>query len=123
MRISYKNLSIAVKSHPKYSFTSLTRTVKFLFRDKKTIEQLIKKVSIWNYSLDKMTSGLDQELSRRRPKTQLSTSDTNQLQQLEVAATMFEHPDLQRMASVRNVMEKGVQSARVTQHIYLHTLP
>ena len=98
--------SIAVESHPKYSFTSLTRTGKFVLRDEKTIEQLIHKLSIWNDSLDKMTSGLDQELSRRRLKIQLSTSDTNQLQQLEVAATVFEHPDLQRMACVRNVIRK-----------------
>jgi hypothetical protein len=84
--------------------------VKFVLRDKKRIEQLIQKLGFWNDSLDKMTSQLDQESSRRRLRTRLSTSDTTQLQHLEAAASMFVHPDIQRMASTRTVIEQAIQS-------------
>ena len=105
-------MSLAVKSHPKHTLMGLTRTVKFVLRDKKRMEQLIKKLNFWNESLDKMTSRLEQESSRRRLRTQLSTNDTTQLQYLESAATMFEHPDIYRMASARNTLEKGVQEEK-----------
>lgn len=73
------------------------------------MEQLIKKLKHWNESLDKMTSRLDQESSRRWLRIRLSTSDMTQLQRLERAATMFDHPDIQRMACARSTIEQGIQ--------------
>ena len=105
-------MSLAAKSQSKHTLAGLSRTVKFVLRDKRRIEQLIKKLSFWNDSLDKMTSRLEQESSRRRLRAQLSTSDTIELQHLETAATLFEHPDIQRMASARNVIEQGVQNEK-----------
>ena len=61
-----------------------------------------------------MTSRLEQESSRRRLRTQLSTSNTTQLQHLETAATIFEHPDIHRMANARSIIEQGIQSEKLS---------
>ena len=113
-----EHMSIAVKSPPKSTkgtITRISRTVKFVLRDKKKMEQLIKQLSYWNDSLDKMISRLDQESSRRRLRTQLSTGDTTQLQCLEAAAALFEHKDLQSMASARHVIEQDYFSGPLHQ--------
>ncbi len=113
-----ENMSLAVKSPPKNTkgtITRISRTVKFVLRDKKKMEQLIKQLNYWNDSLDKMTSRLDQESSRRRLRTHLSTDDTTQLQYLEAAAALFQHKDLQRMASARNVIEQDYCSGPLHQ--------
>ncbi|KAM0798968.1 prion-inhibition and propagation-domain-containing protein [Usnea florida] len=113
-----ENISLAVKSSTKSTkgiVTSISRTVKFVLRDKKKLEQLIKKLNYWNDSLDKMTSRPDQESSRRRLRTHLSTGDTTQLQCLEAAAALFQHKDLQRMASARNLIEQDYYSEPLHQ--------
>ncbi|KAL6716894.1 hypothetical protein ACLMJK_004806 [Lecanora helva] len=107
-----QNMALAAKSPPKHTLERVSRTVKFVLRDKRRIEQLIKKLSFWNDSLDKMTSRLEQESSRRNLRTKLSTNDTTQLRYLETAATIFKHPDIQRMASARNVIEQSVQNEK-----------
>lgn len=71
------------------------------------MEQPIKQLNYWNDSLDKMTSRLAQDSSRRRLRTYLSTGDNTQLQYLEAAAALFQHKDLDPMASARNVIEQG----------------
>ena len=113
-----ENMSLTVKSPPKNTkgtITRISRTVKFVLRDKKKMEQLIKQLNYWNDSLDKMTSRLDQESSRRRLRTYLSTGDTTQFQCLEAAAALFQHKDLQRMASARNVIEQDYFSGPLHQ--------
>ena len=105
-----ENMNLTIKSPPKNTtnaITRISRTVKFMLRDKKKMEQLIKQLNYWNDSLDKMTSRLDQESSRRRLRTCLSTADTTQLQYLEAAAAFFKHKDLERMAGARNLIEQG----------------
>ena len=104
-------MSLAVKSPPKHTFRGLSRTVKFVLRDKKKIEQLVKKLGFWNDSLDRMTSRLEQQSFRRRLRTRLFTNDITQLQRLERAAQMFNHPDLQQMAGARNAIEQGTQQS------------
>lgn len=106
-----QRMSLAVKSPPKHTFRELSQTMKFVLRDKKKIEQLVKKLGFWNNSLDRMTSRLEQQSSRRRLRTRLFTDDITQLQRLERAAQMFNHPDLQQMAGVRNAIEEGTQQS------------
>ena len=107
---SLESMTLAVKiprKNTKNTITRISRTVKFVLRDKKKMEQLIKQLNYWNDSLDKMTSCLDQESSRRRLRTYLSTGDTTQLQYLEAAAALFQHKDLERMAGAMNIIEQG----------------
>lgn len=101
-----RDLSILDKAPPKNAFTSLSRRIKFELRDKKRIEDLIKQLCYWNDSLDKMTSGLEQDAQRRRLRTHFSTGDTTQLQHVEAAAAMLNHRDIQQMARVRLVIEQ-----------------
>lgn len=75
------------------------------------MEQLIKQLSYWNDSLDKMTSRLEQESTRRRLRTYLSTDSTEELQHLEAAAALLQHQDIERMASLRNMIEQGRRSS------------
>ena len=103
-------MSISVKSPPKHTISRISQTVKFVLRDKRKTEQLIKKLGYWNDSLDKMTSRLEQESSRRRLRTCLSTDDPTQLHNLEAAAALFKHQDLEVMASTRNVIDQGYHS-------------
>lgn len=105
-----ESMNLAVKIPTKNTtntITRISRTVKFVLRDKKKMEQLIRQLSYWNDSLDKMTSRLDQESSRRRLRTYLSTGDTTELQYLEAAAVLFQHKDLEKLASARNMIEQG----------------
>lgn len=66
------------------------------------------QLSRWNYSLDQLTSRIDQDSSRRRMRTHFSTSDTVQLQQLQAAAKLLDHRDIQLMAAARMVIEQGI---------------
>lgn len=76
-------------------------------RDKARIKALIKKLGSWNESLHQMSSRSEQEKSRRRLRVLLSTGDVAELQCLEAAAAMFHHPDLQRMANARSIIEQA----------------
>lgn len=108
-----ENMTLAAKSPPKYTKSTITRvsrTVKFVLWDKRKMEQLIKQPNYWNNSLDRMRSRLDQESSRPRLRTYLSTGDTTQLQYLEAAAALFQHRDLEKMASARSVIEQSYRS-------------
>ena len=55
-----------------------------------------------------MISRLEQDSSRRQLRIQQSTSDSIQLEHLETAATILEHPDISQMASARNVIEQSM---------------
>ncbi len=104
------SMQIAVKSPTrKQTFTSFFRTAKFVLRDKKKMEDLIKGLCYWNDSLDKMTSPLEQVASRRRLRINFSSGDPKQLQHLEAAAVLLKHRDLEQMASARRVIEEGFQ--------------
>lgn len=77
------------------------------------MQQLISKLCSWNDSLDKMTSPLVQTASRRRLRTNFSTGDPQQLRDLEAAAKLLNHRDLERMASARRVIEEGFSSNKL----------
>lgn len=100
-----ESMSLSAKAPPKRTLMGIGRTFKFILRDKGKIEILIKKLCSWNDSLNQMSSRLEQESSRRRLRTFLSTGDTTQLDYLEAAASLFKHPDIERMANARNVIE------------------
>ena len=85
----------------------LPKTLKFVLREKKRMQQLIQQLSYWNDSLDKMISRLDQESARRRLRAHFSTSDTSELRDLEAAAAFLKHQDIQRMARARTIIEQG----------------
>lgn len=106
-------MQIAAKSPPKHTLTSIARTAKFILRDKSKMQQLIKKLCSWNDSLDKMTSPLVQTASRRRLRTNFSTGDPQQLKDLEAAAKLLNHRDLERMATARRVIEEGCSSEKL----------
>ena len=69
------------------------------------MEQLIKQLSYWNDSLDKMTSQQEQESSRRRLTTYLSTGSIEKLQHLKAAAALQQHQDIEWVANVRKTIE------------------
>ena len=85
----------------------MAKAAKFALRDKDKLEKLIKKLSHWNDRLDKLTSRLDQESARRQLRTRFSTSDSDQLQLLELAAAFLRHYDIVSMASTRRLIEEG----------------
>ena len=76
----------------------------------KKMRDLVTQLSHWNNGLDRLTSRLDQDSSRRRLRTFFSTSDTTQLRHLEAAADLLEHRDIQLMAAARMVIEQGYLS-------------
>ncbi|KAL8763845.1 MAG: hypothetical protein Q9184_000441 [Pyrenodesmia sp. 2 TL-2023] len=102
-----ESMEISVTSPKKRSVLGLARTIKFVLRDKKKMEALVKELSYWNDSLDKMTSRLEQESARRRLRVRFSTGNVDELQQLQAAAALLQHRDLEKLASARTVIEKG----------------
>ncbi|KAL8783987.1 MAG: hypothetical protein Q9213_004238 [Squamulea squamosa] len=102
-----ESMELSVKSPPKRSVIGLARTIKFVVRDKKKMQQLVKDLCYWNDSLNEMISGLEQASARRRMRVRFSTGDVDQLQQLQAAAALLQHRDLEEMASARTVIEKG----------------
>src|SRR5271170_5392701 len=64
---------------PKRTLSRITSALKFVMKDKKRLEQLVKELCYLNDSLHKLAPGLDQESSRRRLRTFLSTNDIEQL--------------------------------------------
>lgn len=103
-------MRISVTSPKKRSLLGLARSFKFVLRDKKKMEALVKELCYWNDSLDKMTSRLEQESARRRLRVRFSTGNIDELQQLQAAAALLQHRDLEKMASARTVIEKGYSS-------------
>ncbi|KAI4207746.1 MAG: hypothetical protein LQ346_000396 [Caloplaca aetnensis] len=105
-----ESMRISVTSPKKRSLLGLARSFKFVLRDKKKMEALVKELCYWNDSLDKMTSRLEQESARRRLRVRFSTGNIDELQQLQAAAALLQHRDLEKMASARTVIEKGYSS-------------
>ncbi|KAI4282473.1 MAG: hypothetical protein L6R38_002897 [Xanthoria sp. 2 TBL-2021] len=102
-----ESMQLSVESPPKRSVVGLAKTIKFVVRDKKKMQQLVKKLCYWNNSLNEMISGLEQASARRRLRVRFSTGDIDQLQQLQAAAALLQHRDLEEMASARTVIERG----------------
>ncbi|KAI4277370.1 MAG: hypothetical protein LQ337_001811 [Flavoplaca oasis] len=102
-----ESMQLSVKSPPKRSVIGLAKTFKFVVRDKKKMQQLVKDLCHWNDSLNHLVSGLEQASARRRLRIHFSTGDVDQLQQLQAAAALLQHRDLEEMASARTVIEKG----------------
>lgn len=96
-----------IKQPPKRSVIGLARSLKFVLRDKRKMQQLVKELCYWNDSLDKMIDKLAQESMRRRLRVRFSTGNIDQLQQLQAAASILQHRDLEEMASARTVIEQG----------------
>ncbi|KAI4248474.1 MAG: hypothetical protein L6R40_001035 [Gallowayella cf. fulva] len=102
-----ESMQLSIQSPPKRSVVGLARTIKFVVRDKKKMQQLVKELCHWNDSLDKMMSRLEQESARRRLRVRFSTGNVDHLQQLQAAAALLQHRDLEEMASARTVIETG----------------
>lgn len=102
---SLESLSLAPESSSKNTISSVSRTFKFVLRDKKKIEKLIKKLRDRNDSLNSMTSQLEQESSRRRLRARLPTDNP----ELRAAAALLNHHDIENMANARNVIEQGIK--------------
>ncbi|KAL8873788.1 MAG: hypothetical protein Q9174_000798 [Haloplaca sp. 1 TL-2023] len=102
-----ESMKISQKQPPKRSVIGLARSMKFVLRDKRKMEQLVKDLCYWNDSLDKMTDKLLQESRRRQLRVRFSTGNIDQLEQLQAAASLLKHRDLEEMASARTVIEKG----------------
>ncbi|KAL9587247.1 MAG: hypothetical protein Q9212_000406 [Teloschistes hypoglaucus] len=102
-----ESMQISIKQPPKRSVIGLARSVKFVLRDKRKMQQLVKELCYWNDSLDKMIDKLAQESMRRRLRVRFSTGNIDQLQQLQAAASILQHRDLEEMASARKVIEQG----------------
>lgn len=118
-----ESMQISVKQPPKRSVIGLARTIKFVLRDKRKMETLIKELCYWNDSLDKMTSRLEQESMRRRLRVKFSTGNVDDLQQLQAAAALLQHRDLERMASARTVIERGYSTETPSQPLGADTIP
>lgn len=107
-----ESMHISVKQPPKRSVIGLARSVKFVLRDKRKMQQLVKELCYWNDSLDKMVDRLAQESMRRRLRVRFSTGNIDQLQQLQAAASILQHRDLEEMASARTVIEQGYSAEK-----------
>ncbi|KAL8835135.1 MAG: hypothetical protein Q9170_003440 [Blastenia crenularia] len=118
-----ESMQLSVKQPPKRSILGLARTIKFVLRDKKKMEALVKELCYWNDSLDKMTSRLEQESMRRRLRVRFSTGNIDDLQQLQAAAALLEHHDLEKMASARTVIEKGYSNEPPSQLLDPQSIP
>ncbi|KAL8939852.1 MAG: hypothetical protein Q9211_002549 [Gyalolechia sp. 1 TL-2023] len=118
-----ESMQISVKQPPKRSVLGLARTVKFVLRDKKKMETLIKELCYWNDSLEKMTSKLEQESMRRRLRVKFSTGNVDDLEQLQAAAALLQHRDLEKMASARTVIERGYSTETPSQPPDADTTP
>ncbi len=102
-----ESMQLSVNSPPKRSVLGLAKTIKFVVRDKKRMQHLVKDLCYWNDSLNGMISGLEQASARRRLRVHFSTGDIDQLQHLRAAAALLQHRDLEELASARTVIEKG----------------
>ncbi|KAL8708239.1 MAG: hypothetical protein Q9220_006816 [cf. Caloplaca sp. 1 TL-2023] len=107
-----ESMQLSVKSPPKRSVLGLTKTIKFVLRDRKKMEDLVQRLCYWNNSLDTMSSKLEQQSRRRSLRVKLSTGNVDQLQELQAAATLLQHQDLEKMASARTVIEKSYRSEK-----------
>lgn len=102
-----ESLSLTSRSSSKTTLISFSRTFKFILKDRKKLERLVKKLRDYNDSLNSMTSQLEQQSSRRRLRAHLPTNDPEQIRLLQAAAALLNHQDIEKMASARNVIEEG----------------
>lgn len=98
--------SAAKKSSRLSRLENLARGAKFVLRDQEKLKALAQKLCYWNDSLEKMTQRWDQESLRRRLRSYLSTSNTGVFRQLELAASLLQHRDIESLASARELVEQ-----------------
>lgn len=84
----------------------------FVLRKKSKLQELAKKLCAWNNSLDSMTTRLEQESSRRKLRSRLSTDNPEQLQLLEEAGAELGHADIRQMCSTRRALEGSIDIER-----------
>lgn len=84
----------------------------FVLRKKSKLQELAKKLCTWNNSLDRMTTRLEQESSRRKLRSRLSTNNPEQLQLLEEAGAELGHADIRQMCSTRRALEGSIDIER-----------
>ncbi|KAI9855758.1 MAG: hypothetical protein M1813_009648 [Trichoglossum hirsutum] len=89
------------------NFAGIARSIKFVMRDKKRLEQLVKELCYLNDSLSKLTSSLQQESSRRKLRSYLSVEDVEQLQLIQEAAAILEHHDIERLANTKRILTES----------------
>ena len=71
------------------------------------MKYLIKQLCYWNDSLEKMRSQLEQESLRRQLRTEFTTKDASEMPQVEAAAVLLEHKDIEKLASARIIVDQG----------------
>ena len=84
----------------------------FVLRKKSKLQELAKKLCAWNNSLDSMTTRLEQESSRRKLRSRLSTNNPERLQLLEEAGAELGHADIRQMCSTRRALEGSIDIER-----------
>lgn len=88
-----------------------TKYVKWATRDKKKLEQLVKKLKRYNNSLDHLAPNVEQAAMRRTLRTQfVATDEIDQLELLEETAMMVGHQDLEHVASTKRFVRQVYQS-------------
>ncbi|KAN0071595.1 hypothetical protein V8E54_010191 [Elaphomyces granulatus] len=84
----------------------ITLGMKFVVKDKKKLEEMVKELCYLNDSLHKLAPSLDQESSRRQLRTRLHTTDIVQLRLLRDAAALLDHRDIEQMADTKFAIEE-----------------
>jgi Prion-inhibition and propagation len=84
----------------------ITTGMKFVIKDKKKLEEMVKELCYLNDSLHKLAPSLDQESSRRQLRTRLHTTDIGQLRLLRDAAALLHHRDIEQMADTKFAIEE-----------------
>ena len=105
------------KSSKRSRLTDLARSAKFVLKDKEKLKKLTQKLCYWNDSLNKMTSHLDQESYRRRLRAHLSTCSAGHFKQLELAAALLQHHDIESMAYAQDLVDQIHRSEKIGQDI------
>ena len=80
-----------------------------MLRDKEKLERLIKKLCYWNDSLTKLSPQVDEEASRRRLRVYCSTNYFAELEQVQQAAAILEHRDIEAIAGTRSLIQQGYE--------------
>ena len=100
-------LTLSAKDKPKWSLSGVHKKIRFVLRDRKRMDAMIKQLCYFNDSLEKMTSQLHQDSLRRSLRTQFTTKEPSEMPLVEQAADLLEHRDIQMLASARIVVDEA----------------
>ena len=112
-----ETMSTATKSPPEQSLVRFRKTFNYDLLEMKQIERLLQTLCYWNDSLDGLTPLLQRESSRRQLRAHFSTNNIAELRNLEAAAALLKHQDVERMANIRSFIEQenyGLDRSQLT---------